>query len=187
MNKALHQTDTIKVRLRNQNKRRLPQMLHRSPIDPNWAPLLINWKTKQHNEQGLHRAPPWARLHHLHWHHQHLHLVLEVICESRGLSNLTPSRSRLFKLMGKVKGMRWSCSKRLAYMVAKHTQMRARREGKAHSIKLWSRSDPRTTYVKHNSNTVFTSRTPPERDHHGYTRGWCILIKVIFRFSTTGH
>ena len=29
--------------------------------------------------------------------------------------------------------MMWSCSKRLAYMVAKHTQMRARREGKARS------------------------------------------------------
>ena len=34
MNKALHHPDTIKVRLRNQNKRRLPQMLHRSPIVP---------------------------------------------------------------------------------------------------------------------------------------------------------
>ena len=33
-NKALHHPDTIKVRLRNQNKRRLPQMLHRSPIVP---------------------------------------------------------------------------------------------------------------------------------------------------------
>src|SRR3954468_12728443 len=45
-------------------------------------------------------------------------LVLEVSGESRGLSNLTPARSRLFKLIGRVKGMRWSCSKRLAYMVA---------------------------------------------------------------------
>ena len=24
---------------------------------------------------------------------------------------------------------------------------------------------------KHYSNTMFTSWTPPERDHHGYTRG----------------
>ena len=41
------------------------------------------------------------------------------ICGSRGLSNLTPTRSRLFKLMGmdKAKYM-WSCSKRLAYVVA---------------------------------------------------------------------
>ena len=27
--------------------------------------------------------------------------VVVVICESRGLSNLTPARSRLFKLIGK--------------------------------------------------------------------------------------
>ena len=40
------------------------------------------------------------------------------ICESRGLSNLTPARSRLFKLIEKDGVMRWSCSKRLAYMVA---------------------------------------------------------------------
>ena len=33
------------------------------------------------------------------------------ICESRGLSNLTPARSRLFKLIGKDGVMRWSCSK----------------------------------------------------------------------------
>ena len=39
MNKALHHPDTIKVRLRNQNKRRTPNAT-RSPIDPNWAPLL---------------------------------------------------------------------------------------------------------------------------------------------------
>ena len=25
--------------------------------------------------------------------------------------------------------------------------------------------------LKHDSNTVFTSRTTPKRDHHGYTRG----------------
>ena len=36
-------------------------------------------------------------------------LVAFVI--NRGLSNLTPLRSRLFKLIGRVKGMRWSCSK----------------------------------------------------------------------------
>ena len=68
--------------------------------------------------------------------HRHLQAGFGSICESRGLSNLTPTRSRLFKLMGKVKGMRWSYIKRLAYMVAKHTQMRARREGKARSIKV---------------------------------------------------
>ena len=34
----------------------------------------------------------------------------EVIYESRGLSNLTPARSRLFKLIGKEGVIRWSCS-----------------------------------------------------------------------------
>ena len=33
-----------------------------------------------------------------------------VICEPQGLSNLAPSRSRLFKLIGKEGVMRWSCS-----------------------------------------------------------------------------
>ena len=33
---------------------------------------------------------------------RHLQAGFGSICESRGLSNLTPSRSRLFKLMGKV-------------------------------------------------------------------------------------
>ena len=85
-------------------------MLHRSPIDPNWAPLLINWKRNNITNMIF------------------IELLLElgcvtctvssvpasgfeVICESQGLNNLTPSRSRLFKLIGRVKGMRWSCSK----------------------------------------------------------------------------
>jgi len=42
-------------------------------------------------------------------------------------------------------------------------------------IKKWSWTP---TYVKHNTETVFTSRTPPRRDHHGYTRGWCVLIRI---------
>ena len=33
------------------------------------------------------------------------------IYESRGLSNLTPARSRLFKLIGKDGVMRWSCNR----------------------------------------------------------------------------
>ena len=42
-------------------------------------------------------------------------------------------------------------------------------------IKKWSWTP---TYVKHNPETVFTSRTPPRRDHHGYTRGWCVLFRI---------
>ena len=45
-------------------------------------------------------------------------LVLEVICESRGLSNLTPSRSRLFKLKGRKGGSEVELRQALAYMVA---------------------------------------------------------------------
>ena len=89
-------------------------------------------RTKQHKGQDLHRAPPELGCV-ICTVQRHLQTGFGSICESRGLSNLTPSRSRLFKLIGRVKGMRWSCSKRLAYMVAKHTQMRARREGKARS------------------------------------------------------
>ena len=37
------------------------------------------------------------------------------ICESRGLSNLTPARSRLFKLEGGNGAKRWSCSGKSIY------------------------------------------------------------------------
>ena len=37
------------------------------------------------------------------------------ICESRGLSNLTPARSRLFKLIGKGGAKRWSYSGKSIY------------------------------------------------------------------------
>ena len=185
MNKALHHPDTNKIRLRNQNKRRTPNAT-KVPDRPQLGSTTdqLEWnntKGKIFIELLLELGCVICTI------QRHLQACFGSICESRGLSNLTPSRSRLFKLIGRVKGMRWSCNKRLAYMMAKHTQMRARREAKAWSIKLWSRSDPRTTYVKHNSNTVFTSRTPPRRDHHSYTRGWCILIKINFRFSTIGH
>ena len=77
-------------------------MRQRSPIDPNWAPLLINWERNNTKDKIF------------------IELLLELgcvvcmdssapaswfgsICDPRGLSNLAPSRSRLFKLMGKVK------------------------------------------------------------------------------------
>src|SRR3954468_16487875 len=102
-------------------------MLHRYLNHPNWAPLLIIWKRHIVMATFLVELP------------RELGVIctgivgtcncIGRICESRGLSNLTPARSRLFKLIGRVKGMRWSCSKRLAYMVAT-TQKRARREAK---------------------------------------------------------
>ena len=52
-------------------------MLHKSPIVPTG---LHCWstETKQYNEQDLHRAPPWARVRHLHGFIGTCKLVLEV-------------------------------------------------------------------------------------------------------------
>ena len=58
--------------------------------------------------------------------------------------------------------MRWSCSKRLAYMVATIAKESEKR-GQSASEKLES------NLRKHYSNTVSTSRTPPRRGHHGNT------------------
>ena len=61
--------------------------------------------------------------------------------------------------------MRWSCSKRLAYMVANLCAKESEKRRQSASEKL------ERNLRKHYSNTVFTSRTPPKRDHHGYTHG----------------
>ena len=57
MNIALQHPDTIKIRLRNQNRRRPPLMLHKSPIVPTGS-ITDQLETKQHNEHDLDRAPP---------------------------------------------------------------------------------------------------------------------------------
>ena len=116
MNKALHHPDTIKVRLWNQNKRRTPNAT-KVPDRPQLGSTTDqlernNIKDKIFIELLLELGCVICMV------QRHLRAGFGSICESRGLSNLTPSRSRLFKLMGKVKGMRWSCSKRLACMVA---------------------------------------------------------------------
>ena len=59
----------------------------------------------------------------------------------------------------------WTCSKRLACMVANLFTKESEKRRQGASEKLES------NLHKHNSNTVSTSRTPPERDYHGYTRG----------------
>ena len=61
--------------------------------------------------------------------------------------------------------MRWSCSKRLAYMVAILYAKESEKRRQSTSEKLES------NLRKHNSNTVSTSRTPPRRGHHGDTHG----------------
>ena len=54
-----------------------------------------------------------------------------------------------------------SCSKRLSYMVAILFAKESEKRRQSASEKLES------NLRKHYSNTVFTSRTPPRRDHHG--------------------
>ena len=73
--------------------------MQKIPDRPDWAPLVINWKQNNTTNKII------------------LELLLELGCvtctviigtcnyfgsisESRGLSNLTPTRSRLFKLIG---------------------------------------------------------------------------------------
>ena len=55
----------------------------------------------------------------------------------------------------------WSYSKRLAYMMANLFAKESEKRRQSASEKLES------NMRKHYSNTVFTSRTPPRRDHHG--------------------
>ena len=116
MNKALDHPNTLKVRLRNQNKRRTPnatQIPDRPQLGSTTDQLeRNNTKDKIFIELLLSLVASPAQT------HRHLQTGFGSICEPQGLSNLAPSRSRLFKLIGRVKGMRWGCSKRLAYMVA---------------------------------------------------------------------
>ena len=91
--------------------------MRQGPNRPNWAPLLIIRERHVATACVLVELP--LELKRVIWNG-----VIRPcncfgsICESRGLSNLTPARSRLFKLVGKDGAKRWSCSKRLAYMVA---------------------------------------------------------------------
>ena len=55
----------------------------------------------------------------------------------------------------------WSYSKRLAYMVAILFAKESEKRRQSANVKL------EDNQRKHYSNTVFTSRTPPRRDHHG--------------------
>ena len=55
----------------------------------------------------------------------------------------------------------WSCSKRLAYMVANPFAKESEKRRQSASEKL------ENNLRKHYSNIMFTSRTPPRRDHHG--------------------
>ena len=67
--------------------------------------------------------------------------------------------------------MMWSYSKQLAYMVANICKREREEKAKAQSMNYDQEVILEQPTFKHNSNTVFTSRTPPRRDHHGYTCG----------------
>ena len=98
---TLQHPDTIKVRLRNQNKRRTPN----ATKGPRSTPTGLHyWSTGNETTQrkrsssssSLSLVVSPAR------YHRHLQTGFGSICEPRGLSNLAPLRSRLFKLKGKV-------------------------------------------------------------------------------------
>ena len=72
------------------------------PDRPNWAPLLNKWKRNNTKDKIfiellLELGCIICTV------QRHLQTGFGSICESRGLSNLTPSRSRLFKLIGREK------------------------------------------------------------------------------------
>ena len=76
--------------------------MRHGPDHPQLGTTTGQLERKQHKGKDLHGAPPElgsssART------HRHLQAGFGSICESRGLSNLAPSRSKLFKLMGRVK------------------------------------------------------------------------------------
>ena len=107
-------------------------MLHRSPIDPTGLHYWSTWngttqRTRSSSSSSLSLVASPAR------YDRHLQTGFGSICESRGLSNLTPSRSRLFKLIGREKVMWWSCSKRLAYLVANIRKWEREEKAKARS------------------------------------------------------
>ena len=150
MNKALHHPNTLKVRLRNQNKKRTPNAT-KVPDRPQLGSTTDQLETGQHKGQDLHRAPPELGCV-ICMVQRHLQAGFGSICEPRGLNNLAPSQSILFKLIGRVKGMRWSYSKRLAYMVANICK-REREEKAKHDretmIKKWSYNNLRQALLEH--------------------------------------
>ena len=159
MNKALHHPDTIKVRLRNQNKRRTPNAT-KVPDRPQLGSTTDqlernNTKDKIFIELLLSLVASSARS------HRHLQAGFGSICEPRGLSNLAPSRSRLFKLMGKIKGMRWSCSKRLAYMVANLFAKESEKRRQSASEK--SREQPAQALLQHRVHFPDSAEKRPSR------------------------
>ena len=150
------------------------------PITPNWAPLLIIGKgnivtlrvfvelpleLKCVSWSGIIRPCIWCNS----------NLWATGTQQSRTLAIKTIQAYRY----GKVN--MWSYSKRLASKVANLFAKESEKRRQSASEKL------EDNLRKHYSDTVSTSRTPPRRGHHGNTLSWFILIKLMFKLSTTGH
>ena len=76
--------------------------MRHGPDRPNWAPLLIIRERHIGTAGGFIELP--LELKRIIWNGVIGPCIwFGSICEPQGLSNLAPSRSRLFKLMGKVK------------------------------------------------------------------------------------
>ena len=111
-------------------------------------------------------------MHHLHGFIGTCTLVLEVSV-SHGDSAISHPRDQYYLSLSVGKGREVELQQALAYMVAnirKRERENKQRNGRE------DRSDQEVILklltFKHNSKTVFTSWTPPERDHHGYKHGF---------------
>ena len=103
---------------------------------------------------------------------------------SHGDSAISHPRDQDYLSLWVGKGSEVELQQALAYMVA-NLRKSERGEKAKHGREL--EVILKLLMFKHNTRTMFTSRTPPKRDHHGYTRGWFILIKLSVNFSTTGY
>ena len=75
----------------------------------------------------------------------------------------------------------WSCSKRLASVVANLFAKEGEKKRQSTREKL------ENNLHKQYSNPMSTSQTPPRRGHHDNSHGRFILIKLRYKLSTTGH
>ena len=95
-----------------------------------WSPQLGSTIDRLERKRSIvlspHRTPTWAQSYLLERYHRSLHLVLEVICESRGLSNLTP-RNQDYLSLWVGKGSEVELRQALVYMWLTYANEREKR------------------------------------------------------------
>ena len=96
----MHSTHIVRLRTKPKEKK-ITQLL--DPRSSQLGSTTDQHETKHSNDQDLCWAPIWARLHHLHWYHRDLQLLWWYMVSHEDSAISKPARSRLFKLMGKVK------------------------------------------------------------------------------------